>query len=142
MRKWEKLTVTGNTFIGGPPQVEPSAGDWRAANTVVAGRPAGVKVVVRPNAYEPGRASVIVYNWDKRDAVEADLSKVLKAGARFKIVSAQDFFGEPVLDGRYDGKPVRLPMKEYRAVPPIGKEKYVPPATGPEFNVFVVLPGE
>jgi hypothetical protein len=142
LRKWEKLTVAGNTFIGGPPQVEPSAGDWRASNTVVAGRPTGVKVVVRPNAYEPGRVNVVVYNWDKKDAVEADLSKVLKAGARFKIVSAQDFFGEPVLDGRYDGKPVRLPMKEYRAVPPIGKEKYVPPATGPEFNVFVVLPGE
>ena len=142
MRKWEKLAVTGNTFIGGAPQVDAAAGDWRASNTLVAGRPTGVKVIVRPNVYEPGRANVIVYNWDKQSAVDVDLSKVLKVGVKFRIVSAQDFFGEPVLAGAYDGKPVRLPMKEYRAVPPIGKEQYVPPATGPEFNVFVVLPGE
>jgi len=140
LRKWEKLAVAGNTFIGGAPQVDPPAGDVRASNTLVAGRPVGAKVVVRPNAYEPGRGHVIVYNWDKKPQVEADLSQVLKPGAKFKVVSAQDFFGEPVFAGRYDGKSVRLPMKAYRAVPPIGKESYVPPATGPEFNVFVVLP--
>ena len=144
IRKWEKVALTGNTFIGTgtPVTVAPPVADPRTSNVIVSGRPQGVKVAVRPNAYEPGRAHVIVYNWDRRPAVDVDLSKVLKTGAKFKVASAQDFFGEPVLAGKYDGKPVRLPMKEYRAVPPVGKETYVPPATGPEFNVFVVLPGE
>ena len=144
IRKWEKVALTGNTFIGTgtPVTVDPPVADPRTSNVIVSGRPQGVKVAVRPNAYEPGRAHVIVYNWDRRPAVDVDLSKVLKTGAKFKVASAQDFFGEPVLAGKYDGKPVRLPMKEYRAVPPVGKETYVPPATGPEFNVFVVLPGE
>jgi hypothetical protein len=33
-------------------------------------------------------------------------------------------------------------MKDYRAPPPVGKPDYVAPATGPEFNVFVLLPAE
>ena len=142
LRKWEALAVTGNTFIAlaTPVQVEPPGGDLAAGNTIVKGRPTGVRVFVRPNRYEPGRAHIIVYNWDKKSEVEADVSAVLRAGAKFKVASAQDFFGKSVLEGTYDGKPLRLPMTDYRAPPPVGKPDYVPPATGPEFNVFVVLP--
>ena len=150
LRKWEKLAIAGNTFIArGPPGLEAvhgpdgkalAAADLAARNQVVTEKPTGRQVFVVPNRYEPGRANVVVYNWDRAAEVEADLGPVLKAGAKFRVVSAQDFFGKPVLEGAYDGKPVRLPMGEYRAVPPVGKEGYVPPATGPEFNVFVVLP--
>jgi hypothetical protein len=105
-------------------------------------RPTGARVFVRPNQYEPGRANVIVYNWDLDKTVDVDLKGVLKAGDRYKVISAQDFFGPAVAEGTYDGKPVKLPMKEYRAPAPIGKEDYTPPATGPEFNVFVVLPAK
>ncbi|MBM4018629.1 MAG: hypothetical protein FJ288_09935 [Planctomycetes bacterium] len=144
MRKWERLAVAGNTFIAPqtPVAVEPPGADLAAVNTIFKGRPGGLKVAVRPNKYEPGRGHVIVYNWDKKPEVEADLSAVLKPGARFRVTSAQDFFGEPVLEGTYDGKSVRLPMKDYRAPPPVGRPDYVPPATGPEFNVFVVLSAE
>ena len=142
LRKWQKLDVRGNTFIApaAPVSVEPPGADLAPANTLVTGRPSGLKVFVRPNRYEPGRANLIVYNWDRKPEVEVDLKGVLKAGARYRVASAQDFFGKPVCEGVFDGKPVRLPMTEYRAPPPIGKEGYVPPATGPEFNVFIVLP--
>ena len=141
IRKWESLTLTGNTFAPAAPVLaDCPPGDLAAGNTIIKGCPAGTKVFVRPNKYEPGRANVIVYNWDKKPEVEADVSAVLKPGAKFRIVSAQDFFGKPVLEGKYDGKPLRLPMTDYRAPPPVGKPDYVPPATGPEFNVFVVLP--
>ena len=106
------------------------------------GRSIRPRVFVRPNAYEPGRAHIIVYNWDKRDLVELELGKILRPRMRFKIVSAQDFFGPPLMEGRYEGRMARLPMKEYRALPPLGKDGYQPPATGPEFNVFVVVPLE
>jgi hypothetical protein len=76
----------------------------------------------------------------REPAVSVDLSKVLRNGQRYRIVSAQDYFGEPVLEGAFDGRPVRLPMTEYRARAPIGLPEKTPPATGPTFNVFVVLP--
>jgi hypothetical protein len=152
LRIWERLAAAGNTFIAsGPPAIEAvftpdgkalTAADLAAANRVVTGKPTGRQVFVVPNRYEPGRAHVVVYNWDRAPEVEADLGGVLKAGARFRVQSAQDFFGKSVLEGTYDGKPLRLPMREYRAPPPVGKEGYLPPATGPEFNVFVVLPVE
>jgi hypothetical protein len=105
------------------------------------GSPKGVKVIVRPNRYERGRAHVIVYNWDRRDRVKVDLGDLLRPLQKYRIVSAQDFFGKPVVEGKYDLKPVELPMTEYRAAPPIGMPDHKPPATGPTFNVFVVLPG-
>jgi len=146
LRKWQRLRVTGNTFIApaNPVHVEPPPADLdlAASNILLRGRPTGVKTFLRPNRYEPGRANLIVYNWDKKPEVAVDLGGVLKQGAAYRIVSAQDFFGEPVAEGTFDGKPVRLPMRAYRAPPPVGKPDYRPPPTGPEFNVFVVLAGE
>jgi hypothetical protein len=105
-------------------------------------RPAGGHVFVRPNRYEPGRGHVIVYNWDRKKVVLLDLSEVLKKGQAFRIVSAQDYFGETVVEGKYDGTPVALPMREYHAVVPVGMPDHKSPVTGPEFNVFVVMPAE
>jgi len=106
------------------------------------GQPTGVKVFVRPNQYEPGRGHVVVYNWGRKPAVAVDLSGVLKSGQRYRIVSAQDYYGPAVLVGTFDGQAVQVPMKAYRAVPPIGRPDHKPPVTGPVFNVFVVLPAE
>ena len=146
LRKWERLDVTGNTFIAGaanPARVEPPPEglDLAASNTVLRGRPTGARVFIRPNRYEPGRANIIVYNWDQTPEVQLDLGNILKRGQAYRIVSAQDFFGEAVAGGTFDGQPVRLPMRAWRARPPVGKDDYVPPATGPQFGAFGVLPG-
>ena len=49
---------------------------WRASrradfanNTYYSARPTGTKVFVRPNKYEPGRANITIYNWDKAATV-------------------------------------------------------------------------
>ncbi|HVG31082.1 MAG TPA: right-handed parallel beta-helix repeat-containing protein [Pyrinomonadaceae bacterium] len=110
-------------------------GSW---NVIDAGQSAGVRVFVRPNLYEPGRAHVVVYNWDRREDVEADVSGVLQRGAKYEVRSAQNFFGEPVLAGIYDGKPLRLPTAARVIVRPVGAN-FNPPPTAPEFNVFVLL---
>jgi hypothetical protein len=110
-------------------------GSWGA---VEAGRPAGVKVFVRPNLYEAGRAHVVVYNWERREAVEADVSGVIARGAKFEVRSAQNFFAAPVLAGTYDGKPLRLPMGAQKIAKPVGADS-APAQTTPEFNVFVLL---
>lgn len=89
------------------------------------GRPTGVKVFVRPNQYEAGRANIAVYNWDLKSQVEADVSNVLRTGDRFEVRNVQNFFGQPVLTGVYDGKPLSLPMTGQQPAP--------------EFGAFVVL---
>lgn len=113
---------------------------WDQDSSFAEGRPGGVKVFLRPNRYQKGRAHIIVYNWDKRDAVEIDLGLLVPAGRRFRIVSAQDFFGQPVLEGAADGKPIRLPMKPRPAAMPVGMPDCRLPVTEPEFGVFVLLP--
>jgi hypothetical protein len=107
-----------------------------------AGKPTGTKVFVRPNRYEVGRAHVVVYNWDRATEVAVPLAGVLKAGQDYRVVSAQDFFGKPVLSGTFDRKPVRLPMRPVEPPAPVGMHKSPAPPTGPEFDVFVVLPGK
>jgi hypothetical protein len=94
-------------------------------------------VLVRANAYEPGRATIIVYNWALADTVTADISGVLSPGENYEVRNAQDYFGPVVLKGSYDGQPLPLPMRGLSVSKPVGHSSA--PVTGPQFNVFVIL---
>lgn len=104
------------------------------------GRPASAAVFVRPNAYARGRAHIIVYNWPRSHSVEADLDAVLKRGQAYEVLEAQDYFGEPVARGVYDGRPLRLPMQPDRERHARAGGRFGFPDTKPEFGVFVVRP--
>jgi hypothetical protein len=131
--------LTGNTFVGGvePPDlnmVDP-------ANSYTFGMPAGARVIVRPNRYEPGRAHVVIYNWDLQPQVGVDLSASgLRSGQAYEIRDAQDYFGTPVATGSYTGAPVTLPMTGLRTAMPVWNDAVTPRHTAPEFAAFVVLP--
>ena len=79
-------------------------------------------------------------NWERRAEVEVDLSNVLQLGQSFRIVSAQDFFGEPVLSDTYDGGLVKLPMEPVPARRAVGLQSQPLPVTEPVFGAYVVLP--
>ena len=115
-----------------------TATGFDADSELASQHPTGVQVFVRTNAYEPGRAHIIVYNWDIKDAVEVDVSGVMAAGTTYEVRNAQDFFGAVVLTGKYDGQPLRLPMTGLSVAKPIGFDT-APSPTGPEFNVFMLL---
>ncbi len=87
-------------------------------------RPAGVKVIARPNRYELGRVHLAVYNWDLQNVVSVDLQGLVEAGGAYEVRNVLDYFGPPVASGVYSGQPVVLPMA--------GTE------SGPEFNAFVL----
>ena len=147
-------TWRGNTFFG-----DSSALAWRhdsSAVTTFAGwrtltgladpgtyagtTPAGLNVVVRPNAYEPGRANIIVYNWPQQGTVSVDVSGILYVGDRYVVQNAQDFYGSPVAGGIYTGGPLQLPMVGATPPMPLGTTPAQPaPVTGPTFNVFVLM---
>jgi hypothetical protein len=97
-------------------------------------------VFVRANRHEAGRANVVVYNWSAADTVAVNLGAVLRPGQRFRIVSAQNFFGPAVLEGTFDGAHVRLPMLRTAPAQPVGMDDHALPATEPRFGAFVVLP--
>lgn len=134
------FAIAGEAKAGGRTFAEWQKEGFDADSQCAEGKPSAVKVFVRPNRYEPGRAHIVVYNWDLAKEVEVDLGSLLKPGQKYRIVSAQDFYGKPIIEGRFQQPKVRLPMTEYRAVPPVGMDGHNTPITGPLFNVFVVLP--
>jgi len=128
--------------------------DWRkqsgfdADGAYEKGPPHGTHVFVRPNKFEPGRANIVVFNWDKAETVEVDPAQaksndepreLLRPGTKYRIVSATNFYGDPIVSGTYDGKPIKLPMKPTKAPPPIGLKDPTPP-TEPVFGAYILLP--
>jgi hypothetical protein len=126
--------MTGNSFYG--TTVGFTANQY-PNNTYYSSRPTGTKIFIRPNAYEFGRANITVFNWANAATVSVDLTGVAYAGGSFQIRNAQNFFGEPVVSGVFDGSPVTLPMTGLTTAAPVGLS--APPATGPEFNAFILL---
>ncbi len=115
--------------------------DWDS--TFVVGDLHGTKVFVRPNRYEPGRANIVVYNWDNLDNVAVDVNSVLPLNSTFEVRNAQNFFGPSVLSGTFSGQRLSLPMTNLTVAlvnGPINGPLVTPAPTGPGFNVFVLLP--
>lgn len=130
VRDFRKATVTKNTLVA----------ESTVASLEGAGNPSKLKVIVRPNAHERGRAHVAVLNPASSPEVEVDLSRVLSKGLAFRIVSAKDYFGPAVVSGVYEGQAVRVPMKPVEPPAPVGMPGTELPVTEPQFAAFVVLP--
>ncbi|MQA28708.1 MAG: hypothetical protein GEU82_02555 [Luteitalea sp.] len=150
----------GNTYIDGTRQafpftfndaVTPEGGgnlawsDWLRSSgfdttaTYVAGAPTGTTVRVRPNQYEPGRANIVIYNWDEVEQVAVDLGAAgLVPGDGYEIRDAQNYFGAPVLSGVYLGTTVAVPLTGLVAGAPVGQVLFPQIHTAPAFGVFVV----
>jgi hypothetical protein len=98
-------------------------------------------VFVRPNRYEPGRAHLVIYNWDHRAEVPVDVSQVLRRGDRYEVRNVQALFDKPVVSGVYSGGPIVVPMTGVVPPEPLGGPGRVtrrPPRTGPAFDVFLL----
>jgi uncharacterized protein YjdB len=124
---------TSSTFAGWQ-----QATGLAATDQAFAGKPTAPQVFVRPNQYEPGRATVVIYNWSRQGSVSVDLSAVVPAGWLYEIRNVQQIFGAPVASGTYGGGALSFPMGGVTAQAPIGGSPNAPLVTGPDFNVFVV----
>lgn len=98
----------------------------------------GIALFVRPNRYEPGRAHIVVYNWDQRSTIPVDVGNVLARGKAYTVRNVQDLSAPPVLEGVFDGSPLLLPMRAMSVAPPTGRLP-TPPPTGPIFHVFLLV---
>ncbi|HYE04049.1 MAG TPA: hypothetical protein VEL07_00900 [Planctomycetota bacterium] len=119
--------------------------EWRtrtgfdATSTYATAYPAQAKVIVRPNAYEPGRAHVIVVGWPRAAEVAVDVSGVLAVGDAFELRDAQDFFAAPLFAGSYGGGTIAVPMDGSSAAQPVGDAPIAYRSTAPLIGVFVLL---
>jgi Malectin domain/Viral BACON domain len=112
------------------------------SSTYSSGGPTGVQTLVRPNAYEPGRANVVIFNWNMQGSVQVDLSASgIKAGDSYQIRDAQNWFGGPVVSGTYSGAPVTIPMTGLALAQPVGSVPNRATHTAPLFGTFVLLSG-
>lgn len=121
---------------------------WRATTgydltstltTSVSGKPTVNVVFVRPNIYEAKRANIIIYNWQLLPSVNIDVSSILSVGDAYEVRNVQDYFGSPIVSDVYTGGNISIPMTAITPPVPIGGwPGGAPPATGPEFNAFVL----
>lgn len=85
-------------------------------------RPTDAKTVLLPNAYDPQRAHLAVYNWDRKKTVDVKVAPFLKPGDVYRLLDPKDFYGKPVFQGKCTGETISVP-------------------TEGEFAAFVVLKG-
>jgi len=109
-----------------------------ATDQAQAAAPSAPWAFVRPNAYEPGRAHIVVYNWSLQASVAVDVSTVMKPGDNYEVHNVQDLVGPAVVSGAYPGGAITLPMSATAAPVPIGLSTSPAPVTGPAFNVFLL----
>ncbi len=154
LRNYQSLLFTGNMVVGPITLGNIPTNTWGAnsyfnstpppgldlTSTVVNHNPTGVTRIVQPNKYEPGRANIIVLNWDKNPMVTVDISSSgLQVGTQYEVRDSQNFWGTPVLTGTYDGNPIALPMALTQVSQIIGGFP-TPAHTSAEFNAFILLP--
>ena len=155
LRNWQSLLFTGNTMVGPLTLGSVASSTWSGnayynsappsgldpSSPVYNHNPTGVTAIVQPNKYEPGRANIIVLNWDKNPTVSVNIaSSGLQAGTQFEVLDSQNFWGPPVLTGTYDGvSPIVLPMM-LTQVSQFSGGFPTPPHTSAEFNAFILVP--
>jgi len=71
----------------------------------------GAKVVLLPNKYDPNRAHLAIYNWQKADTVPVKVAPFLQPGDVFRLLDPRDFFGEPILEGKCEGDTISVPVQ-------------------------------
>jgi hypothetical protein len=101
-------------------------------------RPSDTKVFVRPNKYELGRGTIVIYNWGGEADVAVDVSGVLHDGDAYEVHNVQALFGPAVVSGTYRGGAIRIPIAGTEPPVPLGRMTRTPPRTGPAFDVFLL----
>jgi hypothetical protein len=132
-----QATIRNNVFARPAPAVAQS----HPENKYIGDKPVGVEVKVRPNQYVPGRANIVILNWDALDEVEVDLRGLgLQPGAAYDLRDAQNFFGDPVVRGMRGAASVKVPMTMTDTATPVGTHDRGPAHTAPQFAALVLVP--
>jgi hypothetical protein len=119
--------------------------NWRTQSGGLGGGDRGLgattttSVAVIPNAYESGRAHIVVYNWGNLTNAPVNVGGLLSSGDHYEVRNVQNLFGSPVASGTYNGGgTITVPLGGVAPTPPIGGSPVAPVQTGPAFNAFLL----
>ncbi|HYF04582.1 MAG TPA: hypothetical protein VEA59_00250, partial [Patescibacteria group bacterium] len=117
--------------------------------------PVGTDVFYRSNKEETGRGLIYIYNYDKKDSIAVDLSKLgASSGKSYEIYDVQNLAGGPVRRVDYTGGMIDLdmrltalePVESYAvnaAIPSTARTGHFLPVlrhTPKQFNAFLIVP--
>ncbi|MFT3740010.1 MAG: T9SS type A sorting domain-containing protein [Breznakibacter sp.] len=108
-------------------------------STYTASLPSQNEVYIRPNQYQSGRATIVVYNWQKSSTVQVDLSSVLTSNAGYSIYDVQNINGPAIATGTFTGQKINLPMTLTAVAVPNGDVPNKPAHTDKDFGLFLVV---
>jgi len=111
----EECEIRDNLIVGGGLQINKYKKVVQEGNLVLdkndpRPKDPDLRIVLRPNRYDPSRANLAVFNWAKKPAVEVLPKSFLKAGDRYRLMNPREFFGKPVASGTFDGQAIRVPV--------------------------------
>ncbi len=149
-------TLSGHTWSGNQYYRNPGATAWQYAGTAYTfsgwqaqtglggtdqatnTAPPGPQIFVLPNQYEPGRGTIVVYNWGGLGTVPVNPVGVLQSGDAYEVRNVQALLGSPVASGTYASGTINVPMAGVSPPAPVGTTPNTAPMTGPQFNVFIL----
>ncbi|CAN5211429.1 hypothetical protein BH23BAC1_BH23BAC1_33180 [soil metagenome] len=94
------------------------------------------EIIVRPNFYERGSGTITIINNQQSSSVEIDLSKILTIGSEYEIKDVENYMGQPLISGKYNGAKITLPMNLTATDKPPGVSSVT--HSDVRFGVFVV----
>ena len=80
----------------------------------------GLKVIITPDAYEPGLAKVVVFNWDSLPEISFSASDFIPSGNLYYCNDVQDYSDSDNKIKFYDKGKVNLKMTDLKAAVPTG----------------------
>jgi hypothetical protein len=111
----EDCEVTGNWIVRGDLQIQRYQRVVNRDNRVLGPgdrRPAvPTQVLVQPYRLDPTRANVVVFNGNGQTRIAMDPAPLLRPGRAFRLMDPRDFYGKPVLTGKYEGRPIEVPIR-------------------------------
>lgn len=120
INRYKKVLAKDNTVIGGGIGFNNCQGVEQENNRLLNQPPADPVIVLQPNAYDPNRANLAIFNFAKAEQVAVNVADFLKPGEVYRLMDPEDLYGEPVAKGTCEGPTISVPLKE-------------------EFGVFVVF---
>ena len=128
------ITMQGNTFYGSVSGFSSS----RLPQQLVLFRAADRYQDLRPaEQVRAGRANVTIYNWDNAPASTSTRPPASRSARVSSCETPRTTSLPPVASGIYPGGVIHVPMTGLVPATPVGLA--TPAATGPEFQVFVLV---
>jgi hypothetical protein len=110
----EDCEVRDNLIVNGGLNINKFRQVVNEGNLVVGlqdSRPESPTVILRPNKYDPARANLAIFNWNRQKSVSVNVSDFLKVGEKYRLMNPRDFFGSPVQNGTCTSEQILVPVE-------------------------------